>query len=77
MKKRELQIDVMGVEPNFENIRQEELIRCKFYIDGRACIFWTTEANYKALMYHKFFVRDGNTQDVAGVINTTNMFVEE
>lgn len=77
MKKRRLQIDVMGIEPDFEHIRQDELIRCKLYIDGRACMFWTTKANYESLMYDKFFIRDGKTQDSAGVINTTNMFIEE
>jgi hypothetical protein len=77
MKKRKLQIDVMGLEPNFQHIRQDELIRCKLYIDGIACMFWTTRSNYEHLMYYKFFIRDGKTEDVSGAINTTNMFTEE
>lgn len=72
MKKRKIQIDVIGLEDG-----TKDLMRCKLYIDGCACIFWTTKANYEALMYHKFFIRDGKTQDSAGVINTTNMFIEE
>ena len=76
MESRTLQIDVMGVEPNFDSIRKDELIRCKLYVDGRACIFWTTEANYKALIYDGFFVRDGKNVDSSGAVNTTNTFTE-
>lgn len=72
MGKRELQIDVMGEEP-----QNKDLIRCKIYIDGRCCIFWTTKANYEALMYDKVFIRDGKTKDSANVLNTTNVFIEK
>lgn len=76
-KKRNLQIDVMGLEPDFDQIRKEELIRCKLYVDGRTCFIWTTKANYEALKYDGFFVRDGKEQDCSGAINTTNTFIEE
>lgn len=72
MKKRELQIDVMGEEP-----RNKEMIWCKIHIDRRCCIFWTTKANYEALKYDKVFIRDGKTRDAANVLNTTNVFIEE
>jgi len=72
MKKRKLQIDVIGPEEGGIN-----LIRCKFYYSGNTYLFWTTKTNYEALLSEKFFIRDGKTKDCAGVINTTNMFSEE
>ena len=77
MSKRKLQIDVMGHESNFENIRKDELIRCKLYVDGRSCVFWTTESNYNALVHDRFFIRDGKDVDCSGAINTTNDFIED
>lgn len=77
MKKLTLQIDVMGIEPDFELIRPDELMRCKLYVNGSTCIMWTTKANYDALMYHGFFIRDGKKQDCSGAINTTNTFIEK
>ena len=76
MEGKTLQIDVMGSEPDILKFRDDELIRCKLYVDGRACIFWTTEANYKALVYDGFFVRDGKDNDSSGAVNTTNVFRE-
>jgi hypothetical protein len=72
MEKRTLQIDVIGPLPT-----NTELIECNIYIDGRCCRFWTTKANYEALMYDKVFIRDGKEKDSAGVLNTTNTFFEK
>lgn len=71
MKKRTLQIDVIGP------VEGTDLVKCKLYVDGRVCMFWTTQSNYEALMFDKIFIRDGKTVDSAGVINTTNNFIEE
>lgn len=71
MKKRTLQIDVIGP------VEGTDLVKCKLYANGRVCIFWTTQSNYEALMYDKIFIRDGKEVDSAGVINTTNTFFEE
>lgn len=72
MEKRTLQIDVMG--PMGTN---PEIIECNIYIDGRCCRFYTSRSNYEALMYDKVFIRDGKTRDSAGVLNTTNTFIED
>jgi hypothetical protein len=70
-EKRTLQIDVLGpLESN------EDIMECKIYIDGRCCRFYTSKANYEALMYDGIFLRNGKEKDSAGVINTTNTFIE-
>lgn len=66
-----MQIDVIG------SVEGTGFMKCKLYADGRVCVFYMTESNYKALMYDKIFIRDGQTIDSAGVINTTNTFIEE
>ena len=70
-KRKTLQIDVKGPSEFDDNIMQ-----CLLYVDGRACKFFMSKANYKALIYDGIFVRDGNSTDSAGVINTTNLFEE-
>lgn len=70
MKRRKLQIDMVGF------LDDVGMVKCKIYIDGRGCQFFTSKANYEALMYDKVFIRDGKTKDSAGVINTTNVFEE-
>lgn len=75
MDEKILQIDVMA-DARCENIRAEELVRCKFYINGRAVDFWTTKANYIALVADGFFIRDGKEVDVSGAINTTTTYKE-
>ncbi|WP_221662021.1 hypothetical protein [Bacteroides faecis] len=71
--KKKLQINVIGKEST-ENIRvYDDLVRCNICINGRTCTFWTTEANYKALIFDGFFVESDST----GAINTTNVFTEE
>lgn len=71
MRKRTLQIDVIGP------VEGIDMVKCKLYANGRVCMFWTTQSNYEALMFDKIFIRDGKSVDSAGVINTTNTFIEE
>ena len=71
MKKRTMQIDVIG------SVEGTELMKCKLYVDGRVCIIGMYRNDYEELKREKVFIRDGKTVDSAGVINTTNTFVEE
>jgi len=69
MNKRTIQIDVIGT------IEETELMKCKLYVDGRVCVIGMSR--YEELMREKVFIRDGKSVDSAGVINTTNTFVED
>ena len=71
MNKRKMQIDVIGP------VEETELMKCKWYIDGRVCVIGIERYDYEELMREKVFIRDGKSVDSAGVINTTNTFVEE
>lgn len=66
-----MQIDVVG------SVDGTELMKCKLYIDGRVCVFGLSRFDYEELVREKVFIRDGKSVDSAGVINTTNTFVEE
>jgi len=70
MNKRTIQIDVIGP------IEETELMKCKLY-DGRVCVIGMSRYDYEELMREKVFIRDGKSVDSAGVINTTNTFVED
>ena len=71
MNKRTIQIDVIGP------IEETELMKCKLYVDGRVCVIGMSRYDYEELMREKVFIRDGKSVDSAGVINTTNTFVED
>lgn len=71
MNRRELQIDVIGP------VKDTNLMKCKLYIDGRVCIIGMSQYDYEELKREKIFIRDGQTVDSAGVINTTNIFLEK
>lgn len=71
MNKRTIQIDVIGP------IEETELMKCKLYVDGRACVIGMSRYDYEELMREKVFIWDGKSVDSAGVINTTNIFVED
>ena len=71
MNKRTMQIDVIGP------VEGTELMKCKLYIDGRVCVIGMSQYDYEELIREKVFIRDGKSVDSAGVINTTNTFVEE
>lgn len=70
MKKRTMQIDVIGP------VQETELMKCKLYINGRSCVIGMSRYDYEELMHEKVFIRNGKTVDSAGVINTTNVFIE-
>jgi len=71
MKKRTLQIDVLGPTKD-----DERIIKCVLIVDGRSCIFYTSRANYHALIFDGIFIRDGKEADSAGIVNTTHVFDE-
>ncbi|RZM17756.1 MAG: hypothetical protein EOO88_42540 [Pedobacter sp.] len=69
---KQLQIDVKGpLEGN------DSLIECRLYYNGRCCTFYTSKANYKALMHDGLFIRNGKERDSADILNTTNVFIEK
>ena len=70
MDKRTLQIDVIAPIG-------DDLMKCKLYINGRSYIIGMSKSDYKELMHEKIFIRDGLTIDSAGVISTTNTFIEK
>ncbi len=70
MNKRTIQIDVIGP------IEETELMKCKLYVDGRVCVIGMSRYDYEELMREKVLL-DGKSVDSAGVINTTNTFVED
>lgn len=41
------------------------------------CVIGMSQYDYEELIREKVFIRDGKSVDSAGVINTTNTFVEE
>ena len=71
MKKRTLQIDVIGPTED-----DERIIECVLIVDGRSCTFYTSRANYQALIFDQVFIRDGKERDSAGILNTTHVFDE-
>jgi hypothetical protein len=72
LKQRKIQIDVKGPIEADANI-----IEMILSVDGRDCIFYTSKANYEALIYDGVFVRDGKKKDSANCVNTTNVYVEK
>ena len=70
-KKRTMQIDVI------EEVKGTQFMRCKLYIDGNASVILMNKIDYERLLSDSFFVRDGKNRDSAGVLNTTNTFLEK
>lgn len=70
-----MQIDVIGPVEGTELMKCK--LKCKLYIDGRVCVIGMSQYDYEELIREKVFIRDGKSVDSAGVINTTNTFVEE
>jgi hypothetical protein len=52
-------------------------MQCKLYIDGNASVILMNKTDYERLLSDSFFVRDGKNRDSAGVLNTTNTFIEK
>lgn len=70
-KKRTMQIDVI------EEVKGTQYLQCKLYIDGNASVILMNKIDYERLLSDSFFVRDGKNRDSAGVLNTTNTFLEK
>lgn len=70
-KKRTMQIDVI------EEVKGTQFMQCKLYIDGNASVILMNKIDYERLLSDSFFVRDGKNRDSAGVLNTTNTFIEK
>lgn len=72
MENNTIQIDVKGtvdVSPQF--------MKCYLYVDGSAYDFFLPVHNYEELVRDGFFIRDGKSEDSAGVINTTYSYEKE
>ena len=69
-KKRTMQIDVI------EEVKGTQFMQCKLYIDGNASVILMNKIDYERLKEEGIFIRDGKSQDSAGVLNTTNTFIE-
>lgn len=70
-KKRTMQIDVI------EEVKGTQYLQCKLYIDGNASVILMNKIDYERLKEEGIFIRDGKSRDSAGVINTTNTFIEK
>jgi hypothetical protein len=70
--KRKLQIDVKGPTDY-----RGAIIEMVLSVDGRDCTIYTSRSNYEALIFDGFFIRDGMKKDSAGIVNTTNVYVEQ
>ena len=68
-KKRTMQIDVI------EEVKGTQFMQCN--IDGNASVILMNKIDYERLLSDSFFVRDGKNRDSAGVLNTTNTFLEK
>ena len=74
--RKNIRIKVTGRESS-ENVRAyDALIRCEICVSGRTCAFWTTEANYKALVFDGLFKEAENVSESEVVICETGLFVE-
>ena len=74
--KKNIQIKVNGRESSGNTGIYNDLIRCEIRVSGRACMFWTTEANYKALVFDGLFKEAGNASGSEEFTCETGLFVE-
>lgn len=71
MNKRAIQIDVIG------KVEGTQFMKCKLYTNENIVIIMMNEFDYERLKKEGIFIRDGKSRDSAGVLNTTNTFIEE
>jgi hypothetical protein len=71
MNERTIQIDVIG------KIEGTEFMKCKLYTNENIVIIMMNEFDYERLKEEGIFIRDGKSRDSAGVLNTTNTFIEK
>ena len=56
-----MQIDVI------EEVKGTQFMQCKLYIDGNASVILMNKIDYERLKEEGIFIRDGKSQDSAGV----------
>lgn len=66
---KKIQINVVGKADKRKVRQYNDLIECRICIDERTCKFWTTEANYEALVYDGFFLRNDKSIDQDEITN--------
>lgn len=74
MNERTIQIDVIG------KIEGTQFMKCKLYTNEKnenIVIIMMNEFDYERLKEEGIFIRDGKSRDSAGVLNTTNTFIEK
>lgn len=71
MAKNKIQIDVKSEVVDFD------LMECKLYFNDKSHRIYMSRASYRELISEGFFVRDGNSEDSAGAINTTSLYIEK
>lgn len=71
MNERTIQIDVIG------KIEGTQFMKCKLYTNENIVIIMMNEFDYERLKEEGIFIRDGKSRDSAGVLNTTNTFIEK
>lgn len=52
-------------------------MKCKLYTNENIVIIMMNEFDYERLKEEGIFIRDGKSRDSAGVLNTTNTFIEK
>lgn len=74
--KQYIQIKVTGRESS-ESVRiYDDLVRFDICVSGRTCAFWTTEANYNALVFDGLFKKAEDTGEPEKISDETGIFVE-
>lgn len=63
---KQIQIDIIEDCGNMK--------RCNLYTGERCVRIYMHTQDYESLISDGFFIRDGKSQDSAGVINTTKVF---
>ena len=68
MKMNKLQIDVKS------KIDDLNMVECHLWFNGRMYKVYMSSISYASLIAEGLFVRDGNSEDSAGMINTTDLY---
>ena len=58
-------------------IEGTQFMKCKLYTNENIVIIMMNEFDYERLKEEGIFIRDGKSRDSAGVLNTTNTFIEK
>lgn len=68
MKKNKLQIDVKS------KVDDLCMVECHLWFNGRMYKTYMSTSSYESLIAEGLFVRDGKSEDSAGMINTTDLY---